>query len=199
MITLALLALAVLQDQGPLPVIGLLEVPQLFRGDSLRRELEVYASPDPHAQKRKITLRRELILREHAYEEESLAVLRQSGSWLEIALADGTGWIRTPGGSRFRGLEELLSNNLSYLTKDWDGKLWDDPSDPATRQFKRSTPEPPVSILATRWIDGALWIQVRILDATICETRTPRVLDSGWLPAYSPAGAPNLWFHSRGC
>ncbi len=52
---------------------------------------------------------------------------------------------------------------------------------------------------ATGPVDAVpVYLHVEILDE-VCGNQDPRVIDTGWVPAQSPAGAQWAWFWSRGC
>ena len=193
-------------DFSPVRLVGLLEVPGLLQqtaqsdgfeySDQLGMQLAVHERPDSVSAKRTIRHLHELVLREHSYEELSLVVLKQSAGWLQIKLKDGAGWIRRPTPSVFRSLGQLLSNGMSYVTTDWDKQLSRYAGGPAT---KRIVVSPSVNVLGTRIVNGVLWIQIQVLNASICEVQNPTVLATGWVRAYSQSGAANVWFYPRGC
>jgi hypothetical protein len=56
----------------------------------------------------------ELPVLEYAYEMAGAIVVRRHGEWFRIRLDDGAGWIRSDR-SRFMPIEELLSENLTYV------------------------------------------------------------------------------------
>ncbi|MGE3512502.1 MAG: hypothetical protein AB7N65_26870, partial [Vicinamibacterales bacterium] len=64
-----------------------------------------------------------LPVREFAYEQPAAIVLERRDRWARIRLADGDAWVRQPGRSDFLPLQALLTDRLTYLTEEWDGRL----------------------------------------------------------------------------
>lgn len=56
-----------------------------------------------------------------------------------------------------------------------------------------------VRITESQRVADSLWLQVEVLDSNPCDGGTPRVIHSGWVPAYDPQGRLTAWFWSRGC
>ena len=63
----------------------------------------------------------------------------------------------------------------------------------AARQARRERARADLAVVQER-----LWLHVEILDE-VCGNQDPRVIDTGWVPAQSPAGTQWAWFWSRGC
>lgn len=139
--------------------------------------------------------------REHGYEESAAVVYALDGGWALVGLRDsGRAWVRRDLGE-FLPLEPLLRERLTYLTDAWDGTLRfaPDPSATPARLPRRRDGEsgPPARLLGTRMVNGALWLEVEVLDQ-VCEGGEPRPVAKGWLRAWRE-GLPVVWFHSRGC
>ncbi len=139
--------------------------------------------------------------REHGYEESSAAVYGVDERWLLVGLRDsGRAWLRRDLGE-FLPLEPLLRERLTYLTDVWDGTLRFAPDSAAAPQPlprpTRSGDGPPVRLLGTRMVNGALWLEIEVVDQ-VCEGPEPRAVAKGWIRAWSDA-APTVWFYSRGC
>ena len=138
--------------------------------------------------------------REHGYEESAAVVYANDGAWLLAGLRDGgRTWLRRDLGE-FIPLEPLLRERLSHLTEAWDGTLRFAPGTAATPEALRHRDgegTPPVRLLGTRMVNGALWLEVEVLDQ-VCEGADSRPVARGWLPAWRNK-APTVWFHSRGC
>lgn len=142
--------------------------------------------------------------REHGYEESSAVVYGIDGGWLLVGLPDGgRTWLRRRLGE-FVPLEPLLRERLTYLSEAWDGTLRFAPDTAATPEaLARREPAagagegPPVRLLGTRMVNGALWLEVEVLDQ-VCEGGESRPVARGWLRAWSN-GVPTVWYHSRGC
>ncbi len=144
---------------------------------------------------------RRLETREHGYEESAAVVYGLDGGWVLVGLQDsGRAWLRRDLGEVLP-LEHLLRERLTYLTEAWDGTLRfaPDPSAAPERLPRRraGAEGPPVRLLGTRMVTGALWLEVEVLDQ-VCEGGEPRPVAKGWLRAWQE-GAPAVWFHSRGC
>jgi hypothetical protein len=144
---------------------------------------------------------------ESGYEIPSLAVFARQATWLRIALDDNAtrfGWVQQRGD--FHALADLVAaERLTYLTGAWDKRLHDSPAaDLRTgRDARVSTnaaraTEVPYRTIAQRIVQGRLWLHVELLDQ-VCSGGEPNVIDTGWVPAQSPAGDQWAWFWSRGC
>ena len=138
---------------------------------------------------------------EHGYEESSATVYGLDGAWMLVGLRDGgRAWLRRDLGE-FLPLEPLLRERLTHLTDAWDGTLRFGPDTAAT--LERVPPrgdegaDPPVRLLGTRMVQGALWLEVEVLDQ-VCEGEDPRAVAKGWLRAWRDA-KPTVWYYSRGC
>ena len=152
------------------------------------------------------TAPRGCIFTESDYEIPSLAVFDRRGNWLRIALDDNAtrfGWIQKR--NEFHTLAELLAGDkLTYLTTAWNGTLYDSaglarPTRPVrTIDAIRQNGETPYRPVGRAFVQGRLWLHVEVLDQ-VCGDQDPQVVDTGWVPAQSPAGAQWAWFRSRGC
>ena len=58
---------------------------------------------------------------------------------------------------------------------------------------------PDVRVIGTRRIGDVLWVNIEVLDHSLCVGTTPIVRQRGWIPAHAPSGEPNIWYPSRGC
>ncbi len=144
---------------------------------------------------------------EWSYEQLGLAVYGyhhdgQAG-WFKILLkhAEQFGWIKQQPGFRLHTLGELVTDSLAYLTTEWNGNLYADPTLPESVQtVATSENHMPVTVASTARVAEQVWVLVVILDASPCSSaKTPAVKASGWVPALSTTGRLNVWFHSRGC
>jgi hypothetical protein len=162
-----------------------------------KRDLDRPASP------------RGCLFTESGYEIPSLAVFARQATWLRIALDDNAtrlGWVQQRGD--FHGLADLVgAERLTYLTGTWDRRLHDSPAaDLRTGRGRTArvstnaarTTEVPYRTIAQRIVQGRLWLHVELLDQ-VCSGGEPKVIDTGWVPAQSPAGDQWAWFWSRGC
>lgn len=139
--------------------------------------------------------------REHAYEESAAVVYGVEGAWLLVGMRDGGRTWLPRGIGEFLPLEPLLRERLTHLTDAWDGTLRFAPDAAATPESlpPRDAGDGayPVRLLGTRVVDGALWLEVEVLDR-VCEAGDPQPVAKGWLRAWRD-GTPTVWFHSRGC
>lgn len=216
---------APLQQDPPVPprrVIGLVEIPRLFGADGDQRlsDSAVMLFHEPSERSTAavtVRSRDDIEVREHGYERLSaVAYERRAGWYLLRAKRDRFAWLLPKDAGEFRPYPQLLSESLSFLTVDWDRALHDRPGGRIARRVPTqpdpSTGDPDwtfgnearrpndVSIVELRQHQGLWWVHVRV-GPSICEsgTDTPPVIAEGWVPAYSKAGNPTLWFYSRGC
>lgn len=144
---------------------------------------------------------RRLETREHGYEESAAVMYALDGGWVLVGVQDsGRAWLRRDLGEVLP-LERLLRERLTYLTETWDGTLRFAPDPSAAperlRGHRAGAEGPPVRLLGTRMVNGALWLEVEVLDQ-VCEGGDPRPVAKGWLRAWRE-GLPTVWFYSRGC
>lgn len=168
-----------------------------------------------------------LVTREIAYEEPAAVVYARQPGWLRVRLkpasrpggSNGFGWLAEPqagsgdagpraAASGFTPYAELLPGRLTYLTAHWLRLLWPEPGAglplslrPAGAGATGLPPrqEWPAVVHESRKVGHLLWLRVDLLDRSPCEEATPRLVGSGWTPAYGTTGEPAAWFYSRGC
>jgi hypothetical protein len=151
------------------------------------------------------------VFTESDYEIPSLAVFDRQSGWVRIALdvnATRFGWVQEQ--TQFHALADLLGSDarLTYFTATWDRTLYESPGPAASARGGRTARtsdrsvrgngEAPYRAIGRAVVEGHLWLHVEILDE-VCGNQDPRVIDTGWIPAQSPAGAQWAWFWSRGC
>lgn len=144
----------------------------------------------------------ELPTLEFGYEQPGAIVLRRAGSWFEIALSKGTGWVQVKDVRRFLPVEQLLKDGLLHLRKGAPVPLHTRPGSPAAPrdQVTRTETDLPAKLLAFERVGGTLWLQVETLSASPCtDEKLPVAPVSGWLPFHDATGQPSVWFSSRGC
>ena len=117
-----------------------------------------------------------------------------------VGLADnGRAWLPRNRGE-FLPLEPTLRDRLTYLTEARDGTVHFEPDAASSRVPVPSlgdAGEALAALLGTRMVDGALWLEIEVLDR-ICEADTARTVARGWIRAWTD-GKPTMWFYSRGC
>jgi hypothetical protein len=194
------------------PLIGIVELPALEAAwyDPTRpppeRPLTVFAEADTtSAVRAEIGKLEALPYREYDYEQAGAVVLERRPNWYRIALRQGDGWIRARDAGTFRGLEQLVRENLSYLAHAWEGRIYAAPAAPA--EFRILAPawrrkmgeEIAVEVREARRVGSELWFRIEIIWPPPCGAGQPGVLSDGWVPAFASSGAPAVWYWSRGC
>ena len=149
--------------------------------------------------------RRELPTREYDYEAPAAIVLDQKGQMFRIRLAEtGAGWVQSPP-ARFMSYESLMEEftGVTFFTTAFDGALRRAPgatvSNPPTARAK---PGLPVRVIETRRLGDRLWLNVEVLNHSMCDAAAsgpPDLVATGWLSAHADDGEPTVWFASRGC
>ncbi len=116
------------------PLIGVAEVPRLLNvygsagepvvPDNVRIPLRARPLADS-AVVATITKPEDLATVEYTYEESAAMVHAREGTWSLVKTAGGTaGWMAAEDAGTFHTLEELLGENMAYLTEAWDGTLF---------------------------------------------------------------------------
>jgi hypothetical protein len=142
---------------------------------------------------------------EHGYEESAVAVYGIRGPWyLAGRPGGGRSWLDARITGRYLPLEELLVDRLNYLTAAWDSAVREAPDFSAPAQRVALPPglgeEIPADVLESRRSGGTLWLRVSVQGASPCESgEAPRLLTTGWIPAWGVGRKPAAWFFSRGC
>jgi len=136
--------------------------------------------------------------REYAYEAAAAVVTGVQGRWYRIRLADGRqGWVAPGDADRFLSLEELFSNNMTYLVRDGPGRLWRNGRGGWVAFDLGPRGETAVEVVSVDADGDSLWLEVVIPEHAPCGGRQRAA--RGWIPAWDDAGRLNVWFHSRGC
>ncbi len=192
-------------DADPLngaPLLGLGEIAGVGEGvEELPAPLSVRQRPEPSAPARSIRSLTEFATRELSYEQPALLVYAVEAGWLQVALANNKRVWVSGDQVRLHPLEIVVLQRLSYLSRDWDGKVWSEPAAALTAELP-PTPgvERSVRVRDARRHQGRSWLQVEIYDRSECESGPPpQVVASGWVPAHQASGEPLVWFYSRGC
>ncbi len=137
---------------------------------------------------------------ETGYERPAAIVLERKPRWYRIALAEGSGWIHVEDTRRFIPLTRLLSENMTYLRGGTPVPLAERPGAPPAAGARPLEGDIAAKVVATRRLDGVLWLQVDTRGADAC-TALPSVAMTGWVPMLDPVrgGVPSVWFRARGC
>ena len=216
--TLTLLALTALlpncgwcQDR----IVGLVEVPALHSRinqgspDLPIGPVALFAEPNHEADVAFVVRNRnELESREHGYEQVSAEVYALAGNagggyWYKLRRVDGIepefGWLNQADVGTYHEIHDLLISGLTYLTGDWDARLFESPSlDSGSREFEDLEDQPDVRIADIAYPDGEPWYLVVIVRGS-CSGDPIEVIATGWIRAYSEAGGNTVWHYSRGC
>ena len=196
---------------GPGPVLGIVEIPLLFssdpaKGDDQRGVIGIFSRPDPNGRiVAEITSPQAIDEAEYAYEEAGALVYGRARGYCLIRTSRGVGWVSPDQAGPFHSLETLVKNELAYLTRAWDGFVHDSPGSarrtPVNPQRSTQRTEArDVRVRQARSVSGTLWLDVEILSGNVCVSNAPPVVKArGWIRAHDAAGAPTVWFPSRGC
>lgn len=125
--------------------------------------------------------------------------------WYLIGYEGRGYWISPlPNITLYRYLELLLARR-AYL-KNWDWHIHTEPRGEETIAVDQADlakylhDKPPVEVTETREVRGEIWIRFKLLDSRCYEKdRPPKVLLTGWLPAYQPDNDTTFWFQINPC
>lgn len=194
---------------GPGPVLGIVEIPELFFVDPdkgtyvPKAALTVYTRPDSESKVMAVISTPEAIDdAEYGYEEAGALVYGRQRGYFLIRTARGVGWLSPHDAGSFHSLEALLTSELTYLTDAWDGFVSTSPGGAARRRVTQRRPygNEDVRITERRTLGGRLWVAIEVISHSICESdKPPAVKARGWIRAHDDTGAPTVWFPSRGC
>ena len=173
------------QPEERLGVLGMGKAPN---------RIEAFAQPSGAGTKRLLNWRTEAEVEQFEYEETGMVVFERQQDWMRVKTKTGANlWVKMPQGGRFATIIELLEGSLTYLTKeDWDESLSKVAGGPRGPKIKTEL-EPTVRIVNKQVLNGRLWVEVTIFDASPCEVPKPKVIARGWVPARM------VWFHAGGC
>lgn len=134
---------------------------------------------------------------ESSYEQVAVPVFETVGDWHRIAIPAGSAWVNgSQDGLQLDAYPALMLERLAYVLDDWDGELCAAPGSQCRRPVLPS--ETPLSVLATRLVNGEPWLQVEFTNFA-CGDSANAVLASGWIRAYGRDKRVSAWFYSRGC
>jgi hypothetical protein len=148
--------------------------------------------------------------REHDYEQVSAAVYAlayppRGGPWYKVHYTvedkTGYGWVEHAAGAQYREVHSLVSSGLAFLTDAWDRRLLERPAaDAPARTLERSGQSDSVRVIEVYYASGNSepWYLLAVVRGE-CTGEPLEVVGTGWVPAYTPEGDNNVWFHSRGC
>jgi hypothetical protein len=194
---------------GPGPVLGIVEIPEMFILDpvtgqySPRAALTLYTRPDRESKVAAVISSPWAIDEaEYAYEEAGALVYGRERGYFLIRTSRGVAWLSPRDAGTFHALETLLEGSLTYLTDAWDGFVSASPgsTDRTRVPQRRLQGRDAVQVGRMQPVNGELWVEVEVVSHTFCESAAPPAVEArGWVPAHDANGAPTVWFHSRGC
>ncbi|MBU8934347.1 MAG: hypothetical protein KOO62_10110 [candidate division Zixibacteria bacterium] len=147
--------------------------------------------------------------REHSYEQVSAVVYdrtRNSGGdfWYKLRYFDGEkeifGWLSQTDAGKFRSYPDIVVRDLTYLSADWDKRLFERPDTSAPfRQFEELGEYPDVRVADVKYVNEDVWFLVVVVDGNICTGGGTNIIATGWVLAYAENGSATVWYYSRGC
>lgn len=190
---------------GPSPVLGIVEIPEMFFVDPQTGRLEpraaltLHTRPDSGSRVAAVIRSPEAIdTAEFAYEEPGALVYGRESDHFLIRTSRGLGWLPPHKAGSFHPLETLITSGLTYLTGAWDGLV-----SPSPGSLERTRVPPggdDVRVKGLETAKGKLWVEIEVLSHSFCASNEPPAIRAqGWIMAHDAAGAPTVWFHSRGC
>ncbi len=117
--------------------------------------------------------RHELPTLEFDYEMPGAIVLEQRDRWFKVRLASGSGWIEASPADRFMPLSELFEEfvGVTAITKSFSGRLVAAPGRPAEASSPLVRTLQPARVIEIRNVFGQSWVQVEVLNHSICSGR----------------------------
>ncbi len=194
---------------GPGPVLGIVEIPEMFFVDQKsgqyapRAALAVYSGPDSESKVLAyVSSPAAIDDAEYGYEEAGALVYGRENGYFLIRTSRGVGWLSPHNAGSFHPLEALIRRGLTDLTDAWDGFVAAAPGSAARTRVPQRRPygSEDVRVKELQTVNGKLWVEIEVISHSICESdKPPTIKASGWIPAHDKAGAPTVWFASRGC
>ena len=186
-------------NPGPHALIGLLKLPSIFgppetggvRVAENPVPVPVYVAPEAGATKlgEPVDLR-EFEFKEYTYESAAAVVYAKKPGWYQIGMTDGT--------------RPWITDGLAYLNSHWDRKIWESPTsykgwNSRLKPVRGTKGEISADILEYKLLGESLWLKIETYHQSGCERSARRVVDRGWIPAYSKDGDLVADYYSRGC
>jgi hypothetical protein len=194
---------------GPGPVLGIVEIPEMFSLDpntgerAPRGALTIYTRPDSESKALpQITSPEAIDDAEYGYEEAGAIVYGRERGYFLVRTSRGVGWLSPHNAGSFHSFETLITDSLTHLTDAWDGFVSASPGSAKRTRVPDRRPygSESVRVKALQTVDGKLWADIEVISHTLCESDKPITIKArGWIPAHDNVGAPTVWFSSRGC
>jgi hypothetical protein len=201
-------------------VIGLVEIPALHaalntgKPDAATAPVALRAGQSrDSAVAVTINDRRQLVSREHGYEQVSAAVYARisdpaGGAWYKLgyAVGDKAGfgwWLDAASTGTFRHASTLVAGHKAFLTNDWDGRLYARPEAQAaartlTAPGRDAHPAVHVVDVWTERATGEDWYLVAATQGH-CGDGPTEIVATGWVRAFAANGGNSVWYYARGC
>lgn len=194
--------------------IGVLEFPKLLDHYKYREILlseddavTLFEQSQGNQVLRRVRSVDELEVTGYPYKTSAVVVSARANGRFRINCTSGEfGWIEASVGGPYVPYLNLLKSNLTYLWKNWDGRLYSEPSgasevvrmkEASRSQFFENTV--PVELRDHSHDGYQLWVETLIFQESVCEVRDPKRLGVGWIPLYARDGTPVVDFYSGGC
>jgi hypothetical protein len=194
---------------GPGPVLGIIEIPEMFLSDpntgryAPRAALTLYTRPDSDSKVAAVISSPEAIDQaEFAYEEVGALVYGRERGYFLIRSSRGVAWLSPHKAGSFHSLETLIKRSLTYLTDAWDGFVSASPGSAERTRVpqRRLYGSEDARVTGLQTVDDKLWIEIEVISHSFCESdKPPTIKARGWITAHDETGAPTVWFPSRGC
>jgi hypothetical protein len=194
---------------GPGPVLGIVEIPEMFFVDpdsgqyAPRAALTPYVRPDSQSTLlAPISSPAAVDYAEYDYEEAGALVYGRERGYFLIGTSRGAGWLSPDNAGSFHPLETLITRSLTYLTDAWDGFVSASPGSAARTRVPQRRPNGSgdARVIRLQTVDGKLWVEIEVISHSFCESdKPPTIKAGGWIRAHDEIGAPTDWFASRGC
>lgn len=195
--------------RGPGPVLGIVEIPEMFFFDpdtgraGPRAALRLYTRPDSTSDVLAVISSPQVIDdAEYGYEEAGTLVYGRERGYFLIRTSRGLGWLSPHDAGNFHPLEMLLTEGLTYLTPAWDGFVHAAPGSVKGIRVPQRRPYTgdDVRVIGFRKLTGRFWVEIEVISHSVCESNEPPTVKArGWITAHNETGAPRVWFSSRGC
>lgn len=141
-------------------------------------------------------------------EWESALVYARRPGWYQIRLAGAgqrLGWVKAADTDAFISLPELLRDRLSYLGRNWDGRIWHSPDGSggfalsALHDPGLTRPEHAITVTSIKETPTGTWLHVQLHKNADCTRSDETLVETGWVPAWSDKGLPVGGFYAKGC
>jgi hypothetical protein len=124
----------------------------------------------------------------HNQHPPDIAVFDRRPGWFQVRLKsdeDKSDWWNEP--------KAWIQDSVVWRFREVSDADWERVAD--EMWWRPDWEENIVRVLRVRDIGGTTWLEIEILSNSSCESNEPpRIKARGWIPAYAPSGAVNVWF-----